>query len=53
MRTAHALTLVSALAAVVLPCRHGFDLNANTLQPVLVQCTATGNGGQDFGGVTP
>ncbi len=31
----------------------GFDLNANTLQPILVQCTATGNGGEDFAGITP
>ncbi|MCC7403218.1 MAG: hypothetical protein IT288_02370 [Bdellovibrionales bacterium] len=29
----------------------GFDLNGNTIQPWLVQCTATGNGGLDFAGI--
>jgi len=32
---------------------NGFDINGNTVQPVLVQSTATGNGGQNYAGVTP
>lgn len=31
---------------------NGFDINGNTVQPLLVQCTATGNGNQDYFGVT-
>ena len=33
---------------------HGFNLNANTMQPVLVLSTASANGNTDYGnGVTP
>jgi len=32
---------------------NGFDINGNTVQPTLVQTTATGNGGTNYFGVTP
>lgn len=32
---------------------NGFDLNGNTVQPTLVQSTASGNGGQNYAGVAP
>lgn len=30
---------------------NGFDINGNTVQPVLVSCGATGNGGLNFAGI--
>lgn len=31
---------------------NGFDLNGNTVQPTLVQCTATSNGANNFAGIS-
>lgn len=32
---------------------NGFDINGNSVQPTLVQSTASGNGGQNYAGVSP